>query len=63
MITKTFKIMSNSEEFLTPETVAQALLKQVTCVDEKPRIFFAVAECKEKGSYLECENFVTINNS
>jgi len=50
MVGKIFKIISNSEQFLNEESVAQALLDQITLRDKKPSIFFAVVEHKEKGN-------------
>lgn len=46
MVTKTFKIVCNFAEYLNQETVAQALLEQVTLRSDKPEVFFAVFDNK-----------------
>jgi len=48
MLERTFRIISNCEDYLTQERVAQALLEQITLKANKPKIFFAVLECAAK---------------
>ena len=50
MLEKTFKIISNSKDYLTQERIAQALLEQVTLKTDRPKIFFAVVECPQEDS-------------
>ena len=52
MVEKTFKIRCNSEEFLSEEIIAYALLKQITLNLGLPDTFFAVVETvrKEKNT-------------
>ena len=47
MIAKIFRIMSNAEEFLTAETIAEVLLTQITLKADNPKTFFAVSEWTE----------------
>ena len=44
MIEKVFKIISNSETYLTAETIAMALLKQITLNPQEPDVIFGVIE-------------------
>ena len=41
---KTFKILSNAEEFLTAEEIALALLKHVTLTPKNTKVAFGVME-------------------
>ena len=49
MVEKVFRIVSNSEERLSSETVAFALLKQITLNAKEPNVFFGVRELPERG--------------
>lgn len=51
MVEKLFKIICSSSEQLTAETVALALLKQVSMDSKKSKIFFAVKEVKKENSH------------
>lgn len=53
MVGRLFKIMSNSEEYLTAEIIAMALLKQITLNPAEPDISFAVAHIGEEDKKLE----------
>jgi hypothetical protein len=44
MSTKVFRIISNSNDFLSADIIAEALLKQITLGVSKPNAFFAVME-------------------
>lgn len=57
MIEKTFKIMSNSEEYLTESIIAQALLEHVTLNADQPQVFFAVVDYSNKEDRLNVNNF------
>ncbi|MBD3263514.1 MAG: hypothetical protein GF375_00245 [Candidatus Omnitrophica bacterium] len=48
MVTKIFRILSNSDEFLSAEVVGEALLKHVTLAGGNPKAYFAVAERSEE---------------
>jgi len=50
MTEKVFKIVSSSDEHLTAETIAMALLKQVSMESKKSKVFFAVKEVKKESS-------------
>lgn len=52
---KTFRVISNSEEYLTADTIALALLKQVTLADNKRDVIFGVAEVEKSSSLVEAE--------
>lgn len=59
MTEKVFKIVCSSGEQLTAETIAMALLKQVSMGTRKSKVFFAVKEVKKdsqnkKGSKQVC---------
>lgn len=60
MTEKTFKIISNSREFLTSEVIARALLNQISLSDEEPNVFFAVTE-HERESSCACEEYLALN--
>lgn len=46
---KVFKIVCSSDEHLTAETIAMALLKQVSMGTKKSKVFFAVKEVKKEN--------------
>ena len=46
---KVFKIVCSSGEHLTAETIAMALLKQVSMGSKKSKVFFAVREVKKEN--------------
>jgi len=52
MVTKTFKIVCNFAEHLNQETVARALLEQITLRSDKPEVFFAVLDDNLKDSVV-----------
>ena len=54
MFEKTFKILSNSQEYLTQEEIAEALLNYCTLSRKEPTIFFGVIECKDNNANLGC---------
>ena len=60
MAEKTFKIMCNSKEYLTQDTIAQALLSQVTLKDDNPQVFFGVIECRNSSEPV-CEECAPTN--
>jgi len=47
MTEKVFKILCSSGEHLTAETIAMALLKQVSMETKKSKVFFAVKEIRK----------------
>jgi len=47
MTEKIFKIMCSSNEYLTADTIALALLKQVSIESNRAKVFFAVKEVKK----------------
>ncbi|MDD4955773.1 MAG: hypothetical protein PHP17_07050 [Candidatus Omnitrophica bacterium] len=47
MTEKVFKIVCSSGEHLTAETIAMALLRQVSMGTKKTKVFFAVREVKK----------------
>jgi hypothetical protein len=49
MTEKVFKIVCSSGEHLTAETIAMALLKQVSMESKKAKVFFAVREVGKEG--------------
>jgi|GEM_PF-1527447 hypothetical protein len=49
MTEKVFKVLCSSGEHLTAETIAMALLKQVSMGPKKAKIFFAVKEVKKNN--------------
>lgn len=55
MTEKTFRVVSNSEEYLTADTIALALLKQVTLVANKKDVIFGVAEVEKTHNLAETE--------
>jgi len=50
MTEKIFKIMCNSNEYLTADTIALALLKQVSIESNRAKVFFAVKEVKKDSN-------------
>lgn len=56
MVEKIFRIMSNSEDYLTAETIAMSLLKQITLSSKENKIIFAVKEVAgENNSSSSCQ--------
>jgi len=51
MVEKTFRIISDSDNFLTADAISEALLKSITLEPAKPNAVFAVVE--EKSSDVE----------
>jgi len=49
MVKRVFQIACNSEQLLTADAIAEALLRQFTLNSPKLDNFFAVIECPEKG--------------
>lgn len=49
MTEKVFKIVCSSGAHLTAETIAMALLKQVSMESKKSKVFFAVKEVKKES--------------
>jgi hypothetical protein len=47
MTEKVFKIMCNANDCLTADTVALALLKQISMESNKAKVFFAVKEVRK----------------
>jgi hypothetical protein len=47
MTEKIFKIMCNSNDCLTADTIALALLKQVSVESNRAKVFFAVKEVRK----------------
>lgn len=47
MVEKKFKILCSHDAYLTSETVAMALLKQVSMENKESKVFFAVKEVKK----------------
>ncbi|MCQ9206207.1 MAG: hypothetical protein NG737_07855 [Omnitrophica bacterium] len=50
MISKVFRITSNSDKYLAAEIIAEVLLRQISLDSSKPNAFFAVTECLDKIS-------------
>ncbi len=50
MTEKVFRIVCSSGEHLTAETIAMALLKQVSMGSKKSKVFFAVKEVKKDNN-------------
>ncbi len=50
MTEKVFKIICNANEYLTADTIALALLKQVSMESNKRKVFFAVKEIKKDSN-------------
>ncbi len=55
MVEKTFKVMCSHREYLTQDTIAHALLNQVTLKDQNPKVFFAVVEADGDGESVSKE--------
>jgi len=49
VVEKVFRIVSNSQEHLSPDIIAMALLKQITLNPKEPNVFFGVAEVVSPG--------------
>lgn len=47
MVEKTFRVMSNSDIYLSADIIAEALLKQITLTAKKDKIVFAVREVEK----------------
>jgi len=58
MVEKVFRVMSNSQEYLTADTIAMALLRQITLDPKGQGAIFGVMELEKEGSdwdgYEEC---------
>ncbi len=52
MFEKTFKVVSNSEKYLSREEIAQALLNYTIQIIKEPNVFFGVMEYKDKAEVL-----------
>ena len=50
MVSKVFRITSNSGQYLAAEIIAEILLRQISLDSSKPNVFFAVTECSDKIS-------------
>ncbi|MCM8823630.1 MAG: hypothetical protein NC822_03035 [Candidatus Omnitrophica bacterium] len=49
MVEKIFKIVSNSDKYLTADIVAEALLKHITLNSSDPKVSFGVIEIKKNN--------------
>lgn len=56
MVEKCFKIISNSEQYLNAETVAEALLHYFTLDPTKPDVAFGVIEASSKSKEVKTAN-------
>ncbi|MCK4810308.1 MAG: hypothetical protein KAS99_05170 [Candidatus Omnitrophica bacterium] len=62
MVERIFRVISNSEEFLTADVVAEALLKQITLNSIDSKIIFGVVEVtKDNSKSKTIKNLLSLN--
>ena len=63
MIERVFRIVSNSKEHLSSDTIALALLKQITLSAKEPNVFFGVTELSEKEAKRHSKEYIALEEN
>ncbi len=60
MAEKVFRVVSNDKEYLSADTIAMALLKQITLNSREPNIFFGVTELEGKSQKKYAREYTVV---
>jgi len=63
VVERVFRIVSNSKEHLSADTIALALLKQITLNAKEPNVFFGVAELSQKEEIQQSREYITLEEN